>query len=672
METRFEWEMKGGGYWVPVVAEIEDDRIYFSWGFATGWRGLKDTLKAMGAEWHGYDEHNPTKRWSLPLNQRTEFRLAHLLRHKPSPFKLFDKPLEPYKAVRDYLSPDGVICPAYDHQEEMWSQIITRHFAVLACEMGVGKTRAVAEAMEYLLSKGLIEVTDIIYVGPRSAMESVKDDFKEWGFWFRPHMMTYRGLVKEVDTWGEGRPAPKFVVYDESSRVKNPNAQQAQAAKYLADCMRAEHGDDCWIVLMSGSPAPKSPADWYWQCEIARPGFLLEGTHKKFMDRLAIVKRVEDMSGGSYPKLLGWRDAENICTHCAQAEDHLDHDAEAILFGSDNAHAYVKATNEVEKLYKRMRGLVLVKLKKDCLDLPDRVWKVYRVKPTQRILNAAKIITRRAKSVVQGMTLLRELSDGFQYKDQETGEVKCEVCGGSGRQMVKFDPDDPWSPISDAALIAGKKLDEREAACDGCSGIGIKITYERKAKQVPCPKEDIAREILESHNDIGRLVFFAAFTGSVDRVRDVCLGMNWHVIRVDGRGWSGWSPKGEKPIKGDRQHLYNAFRRDKENYPRIAFVGQAGAAGMGLNLSASPTEVFYSNDFNFESRVQALERTYRPGIEKTLALLPEEHRKIMVIDITHLPTDQLVLDNLNKKKRLQALTMGDVQTALACEEERVD
>ncbi len=76
---------------------------------------------------------------------------------------------------------------------------------------------------------------------------------------------------------------------------------------------------------------------------------------------------------------------------------------------------------------------------------------------------------------------------------------------------------------------------------------------------------------------------------------------------------------------------------------------------MGLTLTASPTIVFYSNDFNAESRIQAEDRIHRPGMDKT--------RGATIIDLIHLPSDEYVLDNLKKKKDLQNLTMGELKDA---------
>ncbi len=54
---------------------------------------------------------------------------------------------------------------------------------------------------------------------------------------------------------------------------------------------------------------------------------------------------------------------------------------------------------------------------------------------------------------------------------------------------------------------------------------------------VPCPKEDAVKELLDRYDDVGRIVFYGGFSGSVDRIEQICPGQEWEVVRVDGRGW---------------------------------------------------------------------------------------------------------------------------------------
>ena len=77
---------------------------------------------------------------------------------------------------------------------------------------------------------------------------------------------------------------------------------------------------------------------------------------------------------------------------------------------------------------------------------------------------------------------------------------------------------------------------------------------------------------------------------------------------------------------------------------------------MGITLTASPTICYYSNDFNAESRIQSEDRIHRPGMDVNLGAT--------IIDLIHLPSDLLVLKNLQKKRDLQGLTLGEMKQAI--------
>src|SRR6185295_15839581 len=109
-------------------------------------------------------------------------------------------------------------------------------------------------------------------------------------------------------------------------------------------------------------------------------------------------------------------------------------------------------------------------------------------------------------------------------------------------------------------------------------------------------------EIIEEHDDIGRLATYCGFTGSVDRAVDVYLKLGWSVVRVDGRGWRGFDAQGVKhTLPADGKMLYHTFRFGQKEHPKLGFVAQASTAAHGLNFDCTPTIVNYSRDFNFEN-----------------------------------------------------------------------
>jgi len=470
------------------------------------------------------------------------------------------------------------------------------------------------------------------YVGPKSAIKAVEYEFNQWDARVIPEVMTYQKLVKLVKSDAD---PPQGLWLDESSRIKSPTAQRSQAALIMADRIREKYGKNGYIILTSGSPAPKSPLDWYNQCETACSGFIKEGSYAKFRNTLAIISQEENLFGQAYPKVVAWLDDSNKCAICGEYKDthsSIDLDAD---------HQFTPSVNECERLYKRMSGLVLVQFKKDCLDLPDKIYRCIELKPSKSILDIAKSLVAGANTIVAGLILLRELSDGFQYIEKESGEKQCSVCAGKGaipNPLVGSDLPEDSQPID-------INLNET-VICDGCGGIGTIKTYTQIAEQFETPKDEALRELLDEYSEIGRVIIYAGFTGSIDRCVQIVKDCGWEYIRVDGRGW-------HSSIDGDE--LTN-FQKELVKYPRIAFIGQPGAAGMGLTLTASPVIIYYSNDFNAESRIQSEDRAHRPGMDI--------NRGCTIIDLLHLNTDYLILENLKKKRELQALTMGDVTKAL--------
>jgi hypothetical protein len=482
-----------------------------------------------------------------------------------------------------------------------------------------GKTLASIEAME---RSG---IADWWYIGTKSSIASVRLEFWNWKSFIRPIFMTYDELKKTVENWIPRKMPPRGIIFDESSKLKTPTAQRSQSAFHVAESMRNNYGHDAYIVLMSGSPAPKSPVDWYWQCETACPGFLIEGDVNKFKERLAVTEYVGDITGGRFPKFIAWRDGgQAICNKCGKLSSHANHYAKE---DKENFHEYIALKDEISQLYRRMSGLVLVQHKKDCLDLPDKVYREINIKPSLPMIRAASLIQVGCRNAIEALTKLRELSDGFQYIETVESTATCTTCKGN-REL--FDND----------------LNEK-IKCPACEGRGTTNVIKREVKTVDSPKFDTLTELLsDDFEDENRIVIYGAFTGTIDRVSDHVTKLGWQVMRVDGRGWV---PYGNFLPK-DNVEFLKVFQNPKQYDQKIAFVGHAGSAGMGLTLTASKAIIYFSNDFNGESRLQSEDRIHRAGMSV--------ERGATIIDLLHLPTDAYVLKNLKRKRDLQSLSMG--------------
>ena len=616
-----------GDYRYPVTFTKKRDRLWASYAFN---KKITEELKALeGTTWHGFKDP-PIKAWSLSDSQHNRFQLDFLA--GGDPYVWFDKPLQTDIVWRPELR---------QHQIDIATFELIRHYCVIAAEMGTGKTLSTISAMEQSGAKSWY------WIAPKSAMYSVQLEFDKWNAKLRPRFHTYEAFRELCKNWPQGAEPPQGIVFDEASRCKTHTAARTQAAKWMADYIREHWGEQGYVILMSGSPAPKSPVDWWSLCNIACPGFLKEGNPEKFRSRLAIMKQAEGVAG-MYSALESWLDDEKKCKTCGKYENQHDEIME-------DAHVYVPSKNEVAYLYKRMNGLVLVKLKKDCLDLPEKQYREIRIKPSQNIVNAAKLLVAQGNSGIKTLTLLRELSDGFQYDEQAIGTETCPLCKGerTAIDFIYIGPDDQYDEMMrrqyEGLEIPEGTFQTGEKACPHCDGSGEVTSYTRVATQVESAKEQVLSDLFDEHDEVGRLVVYAGFTGSVDRCVEIAKRNQWNWIRADGRGWAS-----DLPL--DAKEMLLKFQDKNREVRRLVFIGQPSASGMGITLHESPSVVYYSNDFNAESRLQSEDRVHRMGMNV--------NRGCTIIDLLHLPSDELVLNNLKKKKKLQSLTMGSLNAEI--------
>jgi SNF2 family DNA or RNA helicase len=593
----------------PVQFEDYDAKhlkVTFGWRPGPEWSALKDEIKAMrGARFHKGDS-GPY--WTIEKCDRNNWTLDYLDIGRPNPYKPYDEALSELLVGTRRL---------YEHQCVMLTHAFLKKRVILAAEMGTGKTLVVIELLEK------VNPRLAWYIAPKFALHAVAMEFNKWKAKVRPMFLSYDQLKKVVANWETGKAAPNFIVFDESAYLKTPTSQRSQYAQILADGMRQDHKDP-YIILMSGAPAPKSPEDWWKQCEIACPGFVKEGHPGTFKNRLALIIQEASFAGGSYPKLITWYDDERKCKSCGALSNTPQH-----MEGFVGYHKFVPSINEVAKLYDRLKGLVLIQFKKDCLDLPDKIYREIAVPMSQATKRAMRTIIDTSPTTIEALTRLRELSDGFQYtmEQDDTKFVVCPRCKGT-RIAKEYEP-------------------EREITCPNCDGEGVLGKEVRKATLCDCPKDEIVADLLEENEQYGRIVIYAGFTASVDRCVELCKKHKWSVLRVDGRGMWTSEPMSE-PLM--------AFQDPQRAIDKLAFVAHPATAKTSLTLTASSMIIYYSNTFVGDDRIQSEDRIHRIGMDV--------NRGATIVDLIHLPTDKYVLDNLKNKKRLQGITLGEFKAGI--------
>ena len=408
-----------------------------------------------------------------------------------------------------------------------------------------------------------------------------------------------------------------------------------------------------FVIEMSGTPSPKSPVDWWSQCEIAWPGFLREGSHKAMEERMAFMVQ-QTYDEGTFKKRIGWKDDERKCAECGETCEEGPHELDGTTDPADY-HDFKPSKNEAAYLCQRLKGLVTIKHKKDCLDLPDKRYRKVICKPSASVLRVAEAIAQAAPNAVTGMTLLRELSDGFQYREQQDGMTRCTHCA-DGTVAEWSDPDSPEQTYEAIDMLHPEvvaRLVKQPVPCPVCGGAREVPKLVRTTREVPCPKEAALKMLLDENEETGRLVVFAGFTGSVDRVVKLCLKEKWNVVRCDQGTFQVLTHNGEGVTVEPLDYWADMSQ------PRVAFCANPESGGMSLTLVEARTAVYWSNSWKPEYRVQSEDRIHRIGMDL--------NKGCLIVDLIHLPSDERVLDVIRENRKLELMTMGELMAGVQWE-----
>lgn len=591
-----------------------------------------------------YQYHPELKQWSVLDCHRNRFHLARLIGRS-----VWDT----YDALpKAIILPDNR--PLLKYQQDAVEHILTRRHCMIALPPGTGKTLTAVTALE------LANISYVWWVGPKSALYSVQLELEKWKSFLNVKTITYEGLGTLLQNWQKGNATPRAVVFDESPKMKTPTAVRSQACRHLADNIRDEYGlEKSMLIAMSGTPAPNNPVDYYNQIEIVQPGYIRQGDHYRFENRMGLFEKMESKTGGSFPKLVTWWDNPNKCAVCGQFADNVFHSKAALDAKLDRAHEFVASIDQMAKLATSLKPIMFVRRKEDCLDLPEKRYRVINVKPTAEQLRLARQAIKFHGKGSQAMVRLREISDGFLYEKTPDGEQTCEICKGEGEfdNLVYTGPD-----ITDQ-FLEGLGLDsettfnldssqfpqyyeKRMTPCSCCGGSGKVVKYKTGSVTFDSPKLQVLMQLLDEYEDCGRFVVYGAFHGIIDEIVKASHKKGWDFIKADGRGW-------ESSMNGSIKGWLKEFQNEKS--PRkIIFIGQPTSASTGLTLTRSPVCCFFSNTFGGDDREQASDRIHRLGMDA--------NKGATIIDLFCLPVDRYIMEKVSKKIDMQDVTMGELAT----------
>jgi hypothetical protein len=550
--------------------EDRGSNILLGWGYIDAFTYIKDEIKGCeGSKW------NPDiKMWSVkaPRHSRRNAAVLGMLTRGSCPDTIanpFDHLLQPVNAVDTGRFEPSIEFRQY--QKDAIERINSYRQQQLEADMGLGKTpimRAVANlALEQLQFSPDSTVSkdprDLFWtIGSRGALMAWTSELHKWTDVMPEKPQLIMNSPQGIRRAMEQAPHPPFVLcIDESANFKNPTAQRTKLLFELAHLMDNFWQGKEYIVTMTGTPVPKDPTDLWAPLEALQPGFIREKNKSQLTYRLAHTEK-QQARGNTFSSVVGWR------------------------------------TDEVEAFYRRLQPLRIIIRKSDVeSELPAKLYERRELTPSPGILSAARFLAESLPGA-QALIALRQLSDGFQYEDEE---------------------------------------------------------YNRVSKTIKTPKDDELLADLEQIRDSGRTrcVVWAAFHASIDKLTEIITAAGWNVIKVDGRG-PVFTESEDQTVRIedlDTDDIQTEFQQRNLDKP-LVFLGNPDSAGEGLTLTAADTMVYYSNTFKGDKRQQSEDRIHRIGMDQNIA--PR------IIDYLHLPTDALVLENLAMKKDLQDLTRGEI------------
>lgn len=145
----------------------------------------------------------------------------------------------------------------------------------------------------------------------------------------------------------------------------------------------------------------------------------------------------------------------------------------------------------------------------------------------------------------------------------------------------------------------------------------------------------LLRELLKRGH---RVLVFSQFVTMLDIIEDWATDfMGWKICRIDGKS----SP-------GERREQMNLFQSATKDSPKI-FLLSTRAGGLGINLTAADTVIFYDQDWNPQMDAQAQDRAHRIGQTKPVLV----YRLISA----HTVEDK-IMQRATEKKKLEAMVIA--------------
>lgn len=357
-----------------------------------------------------------------------------------------------------------------------------------------------------------------------------------------------------------------LLVLDESGRIKNMDAKRT---KRMIEQVRPLAK---YVRIATGTPITKDPTDIFAQFEFMQSGLLGTSSYRAFKAEYA------ELMSADHPLM------KNMIQRNPKA-------AYAQVVAKD------KAGNPIWRNLEKLQALIAPHsfrvLKRDCLDLPEKIYKThyFELDPAQRkaydtLEEESRIIIEDEKIPVQRLAALMKLQQ-----------------------------------ITSGYVIVPRPGEEPE------------MHYVSENN----PRLAALMELVEDIDDDVGVIIWARFRAEIEAITKALKAAGKTFVEYHG---------GVKAA--DREFAIEEFQSGRAQY----FVGNAQSGGIGLTLIRAEQMIYYSNDFNRETRAQSEDRAHRIGQKKN----------VVYTDLAAIDTiDQAIAASHQRKENLAAHVLGDLR-----------
>lgn len=301
-----------------------------------------------------------------------------------------------------------------------------------------------------------------------------------------------------------------LALVDESTCIKNHKAKRTKAAVELGAKCKARR-------IATGSPVTNSPLDLFSQCAFLDKRLLGHGSFYSFKNTYADIEKVQNRQGQSYEKILRYKNLDDLS----------------------------------EKLNRFSFRIT----KKECLDLPD---KIYVTRDVELTPEQAEIY----QEMYNNQFALLKTEEGFQEMS--------------------------------TSVVLTKLLRLHQVLC------GTFTADDGTTQRIPNNRIDALKEVLEESS--GKVIIWANYLDDIHEIESMLCKEYGPQSFVTYYGATS---------SDDRTKAITLFQDPTS--PVRFFLGNTQTAGRGITLTEASTVVYYSNNFSLELRQQSEDRAHRLG-----------------------------------------------------------